>query len=69
MPTQPDEHDKPNVAIGVAALLLNAMKVQERKALAKLERIKTWPKEHQAAAERATQEKLSQIREEMKSLA
>jgi hypothetical protein len=46
--------------------VLKNFQSQEQKALDKLERIKTWPKEHQNAATLATQRKLNQIREAMK---
>jgi hypothetical protein len=49
-------------------LHLKNLKSQEQKALAKLERIKTWPQEHQQAALDRTQSKLNQIRESMKQL-
>lgn len=48
---------------------LEHLKNQERKALAKQERVKQWPKEHQEAANDRIAATLSNIREEMKSLA
>lgn len=45
------------------------LKHQERKAQAKLERIKKWPKEHQEEAIERAQSKLNNIREEMKKRA
>lgn len=41
------------------------LKSLEAKTLAKLDRIKTWPKEHRDAATQRTQAKLNQIREAM----
>jgi hypothetical protein len=44
------------------------LKHQERKALAKQERIKTWPEENRADGNKRVEANLSYIREEMKKL-
>jgi len=48
---------------------LQNLQAQEKKAVEKLERIKTWPKEHQEIAIAKTEDTLSQIRERMANLA
>jgi hypothetical protein len=48
---------------------LKNLQHKERQAIAKLDRITKWPKEHQKAATTATEKKLSHIREEMQKLA
>jgi hypothetical protein len=44
------------------------LKHAERKALAKKDRVRQWPKEHQEAANERIDANLSHIREEMKKL-
>ncbi len=50
------------------AIRLKHFQTEEKKALDKLERIKTWPKEHQKEAQARAEAKLSHIRDEMKKL-
>ncbi len=70
----PQPTPKPAVdikSISVAGKPISAddhLKIQEKKALAKLDRIKSWPKEHQSAAIERAQAKLSQIREAKKKI-
>lgn len=47
------------------AVRLASLQAQEKKAMEKMERIKHWPKEHQAVALARTEDTLNQIRERM----
>jgi hypothetical protein len=49
-------------------VMLTNLQAQEKKAMAKMERIKSWPREHQAVALARTEDTLNQIRERMSQL-
>lgn len=72
MPTKSNERSKPaesTVQMSQNELMLRALKEKEQVLTEKMERIKTFPREEQAAHAARTQAALDNVREQMKNYA